>query len=45
VIEPLIRLRDLTVTLPEAARPVLAGVDLDIDEGELVLVSGPTGAG
>ena len=40
---PMISLRDAWLTYDE--RPVLAGVDLDLDEGELVVVSGPTGAG
>jgi len=41
----MIRLQDITVAHPGAAVPVLRGVDLTIEEGELVLVSGPTGAG
>ncbi len=41
----LLELRGITVTLPERPHPVLAGVDLAIEEGELVVVSGPTGAG
>ena len=40
---PMISLRDAWLTYDD--RPVLAGVDLDLDEGELVVVSGPTGAG
>ena len=43
--QPLLELRGVTVTLPDADRPVLAGVDLAVDEGELLLVSGPTGSG
>ncbi|GEP33281.1 cobalt ABC transporter ATP-binding protein [Nocardioides szechwanensis] len=39
----MIELRDITFGYDE--RPVLAGVDLTIDDGELVLVSGPTGVG
>jgi energy-coupling factor transport system ATP-binding protein len=35
----------VTVTYPDAARPVLADVSLRIEEGELCLVAGPTGAG
>jgi len=33
------------VRYPDAHRPVLAGVDLHVPEGELCLVVGPTGAG
>jgi energy-coupling factor transport system ATP-binding protein len=40
-----IRLQDVTVTHPGATAPVLDRVDLTVEEGELVLVSGPTGAG
>lgn len=39
----MIELRDITFGYDE--RPVLSGVDLAIDDGELVLVSGPTGVG
>ena len=39
----MIALRDAWFSYAE--RPVLAGVDLAVEEGELVLVSGPTGAG
>jgi energy-coupling factor transport system ATP-binding protein len=35
----------VTVTYPDASGPVLVDVDLRIDEGELVLVVGPTGVG
>jgi energy-coupling factor transport system ATP-binding protein len=42
---PLLELRDIAVTHPGAGGPVLAAVDLTVEEGELVLVSGPTGAG
>jgi len=35
----------VTVRYPDADRPVLAGVDLHLPEGELCLVVGPTGAG
>ncbi|GAA1963783.1 ABC transporter ATP-binding protein [Nocardioides panacihumi] len=41
----LLELRGVTVTLPEGDRPVLAGADLAVEEGELLLVSGPTGSG
>ncbi|MCW2798235.1 ATP-binding cassette domain-containing protein [Nocardioides sp.] len=39
----MIELRDITFRY--AVEPVLADVDLTIDDGELVLVSGPTGVG
>ncbi|WP_028645472.1 ABC transporter ATP-binding protein [Nocardioides sp. URHA0020] len=39
----MIELRGITFAYDDA--PVLADVDLVVDEGELVLVSGPTGAG
>src|SRR5205085_7033066 len=38
-------LRGVSVTYADAAAPVLDGVDLEIDEGELVLVLGRTGSG
>ncbi|WP_372727970.1 ABC transporter ATP-binding protein [Nocardioides sp.] len=41
----MIELRDIRFGYTDAAHPVLAGVDLTIEEGELVLVSGPTGVG
>jgi len=41
----MIEVRDLTFTYPGAAAPVLRGVDLTVGPGELVLVTGPTGAG
>jgi energy-coupling factor transporter ATP-binding protein EcfA2 len=41
----LLELRGITVSLPDRKRPVLAGVDLAVEEGELLLVSGPTGSG
>jgi energy-coupling factor transporter ATP-binding protein EcfA2 len=40
----MIELRGVTFSYDDAA-PVLDGVDLVVDEGELVLVSGPTGVG
>ncbi|HYN67361.1 MAG TPA: ATP-binding cassette domain-containing protein [Ornithinibacter sp.] len=40
-----ISLSQVSVTLPGSARPVLRGVDLTIDEGELALVVGRTGSG
>ncbi len=36
---------DVSVTYDGAAAPVLAGVDLQVPEGELCLVVGPTGSG
>ncbi|MBU6243984.1 MAG: ATP-binding cassette domain-containing protein [Actinomycetales bacterium] len=42
---PIIRFEDVTITYPQAATPVLAGLDLQIPEGELVLVVGRTGSG
>lgn len=41
----MIRFEQVSVTYPDAAQAVLSGVDLTIDEGELCLVIGPTGAG
>ncbi|MFL6025281.1 MAG: ATP-binding cassette domain-containing protein, partial [Marmoricola sp.] len=38
-------LRGVTVTYADADASVLRSVDLDIDEGELVLVVGRTGSG
>lgn len=35
----------VTMTYDGATRPVLRDVDLHVDEGELVVVTGPTGAG
>jgi energy-coupling factor transport system ATP-binding protein len=40
-----IRFEDVSVTYPGATRPTLRGIDLQIDEGELCLVIGQTGAG
>lgn len=42
---PVIDFASVTITYPGAASPTLAGVDLTIDEGELVLVVGRTGSG
>ena len=42
---PVIEFASVTITYPGAERPALAHVDLDIGEGELVLVVGQTGSG
>jgi putative ABC transport system ATP-binding protein len=46
-IVPLVRIRDLTLTVPSVAGPVniLRGVDLDIDKGQAVGLVGPSGSG
>ena len=41
----MIRFEDVGVTFADSTEPVLAGVDLTIPEGELVLVVGRTGSG
>ena len=41
----MIELRGLRFSYDDGAAPVLDGVDLTVDEAELVLVSGPTGVG
>ncbi len=41
----MIRFEDVTFTYPNAVDPVLRNVSLDVAEGELVLVVGPTGSG
>ncbi|WP_395657510.1 ABC transporter ATP-binding protein [Nocardioides sp.] len=41
----MIELRGIGFRYDDGSAPVLAGVDLAIEEGELVLVSGPTGVG
>src|SRR2546421_6384354 len=43
--DAMIRFDDVTVTYPDADRPVLERVDLTIPEGELCLVVGRTGSG
>ncbi len=42
---PLLAVRGLAVGYPGAARPVAAGLDLDLHAGELVCLLGPNGAG
>jgi ABC-type multidrug transport system fused ATPase/permease subunit len=42
---PLLRLRGVSVSYAEDATPALAGVDLDVPRGGLVVVTGPSGAG
>ena len=46
-IKPLVRIRDLHLTVPSAAGPVniLRGVDLDLAKGEAMGLVGPSGSG
>ncbi|MFF8829240.1 ABC transporter ATP-binding protein [Streptomyces sp. NPDC015131] len=41
----MIRFENVSVTYADAAAPTLAGVDLTVPEGELVLLVGPSGVG
>ncbi|MBG6097667.1 ABC transporter ATP-binding protein [Nocardioides luteus] len=41
----MIELRGITFTPPDSSEHVLKDVDLTVEEGELLLVSGPTGSG
>lgn len=42
---PVIALHDVSVTLPDAASPVLSHLNLAVEEGDLALVAGRTGTG
>ncbi|MDQ8701277.1 ATP-binding cassette domain-containing protein [Streptomyces sp. LHD-70] len=41
----MIRFEDVSVTYDDAAAPTVAGIDLAVPEGELVLLVGPSGVG
>ena len=43
--QPAVLFEDVTIRYADAPEPVLRGVDLSIDEGELVVVVGRTGSG
>ncbi len=43
--DPVISFRAVSVTYPDAPAPALAAVDVEVAEGELALVVGPTGSG
>ena len=40
-----LRIQDVRYRYPDAARPALDGVSLDVEQGELVLVLGESGSG
>lgn len=42
---PIIRARNLTYTYPNAAKPSIMEVSLEIEKGEFVLITGPSGCG
>src|SRR5210317_711988 len=43
--DKMIQLRSVTYTYPNRQTPALNSVDLDINQGEFVLVTGPSGSG
>ena len=43
--QPMIRLEQLTKSYPGQARPAVDGIDLDVPEGEIVILVGPSGCG
>ena len=43
--EPMIRLQELTKVFPGQSRPAVDAVDMDIREGEIVVLVGPSGCG
>jgi energy-coupling factor transport system ATP-binding protein len=45
IIQPIIRWENVSVVYPDDMRPALDNVNLQIEEGELTLVIGPTGSG
>jgi ABC-type uncharacterized transport system YnjBCD ATPase subunit len=45
VVEPYLCLRGLSKTYPGAGVPAVAGVDLDVRQGEMVALLGPSGCG
>jgi len=43
--EPIIEIRGLAFTYADAAAPVIRNLDLAVDEGEMLLLAGPSGGG
>jgi len=43
--EPMIRLQDLSKTFPGQAKPAVEHLDMDIADGEIVVLVGPSGCG